>query len=110
VNQGTDSISLYRDQDGQFARVATLATGHLPAQVVAGDLSGDGWDDLVVRNAGEGRVKRTTFQAFHLTMIEGKSGAAAAASLQIPVAHVFVNKHRVQKLIQDEVRRLRKRP
>jgi RNA polymerase sigma-70 factor (ECF subfamily) len=55
------------------------------------------------------RVKPTTYQAFQLTMIDGKSGAEAAASLQIPVAHVFVNKHRVQKLIQDEVRRLRKR-
>jgi RNA polymerase sigma-70 factor (ECF subfamily) len=55
------------------------------------------------------RVKPATFQAFHLTVVEGGSGAGAAQKLQIPVAHVFVNKHRVQKMIQEEVRILRKR-
>jgi RNA polymerase sigma-70 factor (ECF subfamily) len=55
------------------------------------------------------RVKPATFEAFQLTVIEGSSGASAAQRLQIPVAHVFVNKHRVQKMIQDEVKRLRAR-
>jgi RNA polymerase sigma factor (sigma-70 family) len=54
------------------------------------------------------RVKPATFLAFQLTVIEGGSGADAAQKLQIPVAHVFVNKHRVQKMIQEEVRILRK--
>jgi RNA polymerase sigma factor (sigma-70 family) len=54
------------------------------------------------------RVRPGTFQAFQLTVIEGGSGADAAQKLQIPVAHVFVNKHRVQKMIQEEVRILRK--
>jgi hypothetical protein len=35
-------------------------------------------------------------------------GADAAQKLQIPVVHVFVAKHRVQKMLQDEVRMLRK--
>ena len=40
------------------------------------------------------RVKPGTWDAFHLTVVEGLSGAAAAAKLEIPVAHVFVAKNR----------------
>jgi hypothetical protein len=54
------------------------------------------------------RVKPVTFQAFQLTVIDGSSGADAAQKLEIPVAHVFVAKHRVQKMLQDEVHALRK--
>ena len=36
---------------GRFAR-----HGQIPAQVVVADLNGDGWDDLVVRNAGDGTL------------------------------------------------------
>ena len=37
-------------------RVGSLTTGQLPAQIIAADLNGDGWDDLVVRNAGDGTL------------------------------------------------------
>ncbi len=53
------------------------------------------------------RVKPATWQAFHLTAVEGLSGATAAQKLQMPVAHVFVAKNRVQKMLQEEVRILR---
>ena len=36
--------------------VGSLATGQLPAQIIAADLNGSGWDDLVVRNAGDGTL------------------------------------------------------
>ena len=36
--------------------VGSLATGQLPAQIIAADLNGDGLDDLVVRNAGDGTL------------------------------------------------------
>jgi RNA polymerase sigma factor (sigma-70 family) len=54
------------------------------------------------------RVKAATWDAFQLTAVEGLSGATAAAQLQIPVAHVFVAKNRVQKMLQEEARKLRK--
>ena len=54
------------------------------------------------------RVKPGTWDAFHLTAVEGLSGAAAAARLQIPVAHVFVAKNRVQKMLQEQARILKK--
>ncbi len=50
------------------------------------------------------RVKPATWAAFQLTAIEGLSGADAAQKLGIPVANVFVAKHRVQKMLQEEVR------
>jgi hypothetical protein len=56
VDATDDAISLYAWRDGGFVVIGSLPTGTLPAQIVAGDLNGDGWDDLVVRNAGDGTL------------------------------------------------------
>ena len=56
------------------------------------------------------RVKPATWDAFHLTAIEGRSGAEVAHQLGIAVAHDFVSKHRVQKMLQEEVRILKNEP
>ena len=56
------------------------------------------------------RAKPANWEAFHLTAIEGLSGAEAAHKLGIPVGSVFVAKHRVQKMLQDEVRILKNEP
>jgi RNA polymerase sigma factor (sigma-70 family) len=53
------------------------------------------------------RVKPATWDAFHLTAIEGRPGAEVAGQLGMAVAHVFVAKHRVQKMLQEEVRILK---
>ncbi len=50
------NVSLYAYRDGTFVRIASLSTGGSPAQIIAADLSGTGWDDLVVRNAGDGTL------------------------------------------------------
>ena len=60
VDAQDDAVSLYAYRDGAFVLVGSLATGQLPAQIIAADLTGDGWDDLVVRNAGDG-----TLSVFH---------------------------------------------
>ena len=52
------------------------------------------------------RVAPQTWEAFRLTALEGLSGAEASRRLVMPVAHVFVAKHRVQKMLQEELRRL----
>lgn len=52
------------------------------------------------------RVAAQTWEAFRLTTLEGLSGAEAARQTQMPVAHVFVAKRRVQKMLQEEIRRL----
>ncbi len=53
------------------------------------------------------RVKDATWDAFRMTALEGLSGVDAASRLGIPVANVFVAKHRVQKMLQEEVRILK---
>ncbi|MFO0950111.1 MAG: FG-GAP-like repeat-containing protein [Isosphaeraceae bacterium] len=56
VDSGRDAVSLHAFRDGALRPIATLTTGRLPAQVVQGDLDGDGFADLVVRNAVDGSV------------------------------------------------------
>jgi hypothetical protein len=56
VDAQDDAISLYAWRNGGFVRIGSLATGRLPAQIIAADLNGDGVDDLVVRNAGDGTL------------------------------------------------------
>ena len=56
VDATDNAISLYAWRDGSFVRIGSLPTGSLPAQIVTADLNGDGWDDLVVRNAGDGTL------------------------------------------------------
>ncbi len=56
VDATDNAVSLYAWRDGSFAVIGSLPTGNLPAQIVAGDLYGDGGDDLVVRNAGDGTL------------------------------------------------------
>jgi RNA polymerase sigma-70 factor (ECF subfamily) len=55
----------------------------------------------------EKRVKPATWQAFRLTAIENRPGAEVAKELQMKVTHVFVAKHRVQKMLEEEVRILK---
>ena len=55
----------------------------------------------------EERVKPVTWQAFRLTSIDNLSGAEAAEKLSLPVSSVFVAKHRVVKLLEAEVRKLK---
>ena len=52
------------------------------------------------------RVTPRTWQAFELTAVQGQSGADAAAALGMKVATVFVARSKVQKMLQEELRRL----
>ena len=52
------------------------------------------------------RVQPHTWEAFRLLAVEGLSGAEAARKLGMKVATVFVARSKVQKMIQEEVRRL----
>ena len=57
VDAHDDAISFYAFRDGGFVRLSgSLTTGQLPAQIIAANLRGDGWTDLVVRNAGDGTL------------------------------------------------------
>ncbi len=56
----------------------------------------------------EKRVKPTTWQAFHRTVIDNRPGPEVARELGMQVAHVFVAKHRVQQMLEQEVRSLQR--
>jgi RNA polymerase sigma-70 factor (ECF subfamily) len=65
--------------------------------------------DLAMRRV-EKRVKPANWRAFHLTAIEGRAGADAARELGLSVARVFIAKHRVERMLEEEVRILRGEP
>jgi RNA polymerase sigma-70 factor (ECF subfamily) len=52
------------------------------------------------------RVSRDTWQAFQLLALEAWSGTDVAAKLHMKVATVYTAKNRVQKLLQEEIRKL----
>jgi RNA polymerase sigma-70 factor (ECF subfamily) len=52
------------------------------------------------------RVAGPTWDAFHLTAVEGLNASEAAAHLQIPVGRVYLARHRVQQLLREELERL----
>ena len=56
VDARDNAVSLYAWRNGGFVRIGSLATGLLPAQIIVGDLNNNGWDGLVVRNAGDGTL------------------------------------------------------
>lgn len=53
------------------------------------------------------RVDATTFASYWLTVKEGMSPAAVAAKLGISVNSVYVNKNRVRRMLEEELRKLR---
>jgi len=52
------------------------------------------------------RIEPRTWDAFVLTAVEGLSGAEAASRLGMQVGTIYVARGKVQKMLQDEVRRL----
>jgi RNA polymerase sigma factor (sigma-70 family) len=52
------------------------------------------------------RVAPRTWDAFRLTALEGRTGAAVAAQLEMKVAHVYVAKSEIKNMIREEIRRL----
>lgn len=52
------------------------------------------------------RVASATWEAFRLTTFEECSGAEASKLLGIPITSVFVAKHRVQKILKEELAKL----
>jgi RNA polymerase sigma-70 factor (ECF subfamily) len=52
------------------------------------------------------RLEPRTWEAFRLLALEGLSGAEAAAALGMKVATAFVARSKVQRMLQEEVRRL----
>jgi RNA polymerase sigma-70 factor (ECF subfamily) len=55
----------------------------------------------------QARIQPRTWQAFRMLAVEQVSGAEAAARLDMKVATVFVARSKVQKMLQEEVARLR---
>ena len=61
--------------------------------------------DVAIARVRE-RVAPVTWAAYRLTTFEEYSGAQASKLLGIPVASVFVAKHRVHKILKEEVAKL----
>jgi RNA polymerase sigma factor (sigma-70 family) len=93
-------------QPGQFHPEITIADRADASVDLEHELEGLFDRDLfhMAMRRVEKRVKPVTWDCFRLTALEGLSGQETGLRLGIPVAHVFVGKNRVQKLLQEEVR------
>jgi RNA polymerase sigma factor (sigma-70 family) len=60
----------------------------------------------IAMNRARDRVAVSTWEAFRLTALEGVAPSDAAEQLGVRVSQVYLSKHRVQRLLQDEIRRL----
>ena len=56
------------------------------------------------------RVTPRTWEAFVLTAEQGLSGAEASARLGMQASQIYVARRRVQRLLQEEVRKLEELP
>ncbi len=56
VDANDNAISFFAVRSTGFVKVASLATGSEPAEILAADLDGNGVTDLIVRNAGDGTI------------------------------------------------------
>ncbi len=56
VDADDNNLSFFALQSTGFVKVATLATGPEPAQILAANLQGNGYTSLIVRNAGNGTI------------------------------------------------------
>ena len=52
------------------------------------------------------RVSRDTWQAFQLLAIDGRPAAEVAAKLRLKVAAAYAARHRVQKMLAEEIQKL----
>jgi RNA polymerase sigma-70 factor (ECF subfamily) len=105
----SDFIAARRRRPGQTSRIDTIVDSTEAQSDLERQLD-DAFDRELLEVAMhriKTRVKPATWEAFHLTAFEGLSGADAAQRLQMPVGHVFVAKHRIQKMLQEEVRTLK---
>lgn len=105
-----DFVAARRKQPGRITRpidaIADSSDAQSDLERQIEDASDSELVELAMRRVRK-RVKPATWAAFQLTVVEGLSGALAAQKLQMPVAHVFVAKNRVQKMLQEEARILR---
>ena len=84
VDSTDDAISLYAWRNGSFTQIGSLPTGLLPAQIMTGDLNGDGFGDLVVRNAGDGTLS-VYFNAGTASGLTADLAARFLAPVTLPV-------------------------
>jgi RNA polymerase sigma factor (sigma-70 family) len=109
----SDFVAARRRDPGQIAGQIDTIADSAEAQSDLERQIEDGFDlelSEIAKHRIKGRTKPANWEAFQLTAIEGLSGAEAARKLGIPVGHVFVAKHRVQKLLQEEVQILKNEP
>jgi RNA polymerase sigma-70 factor (ECF subfamily) len=92
--------------------MAALLNNLAAGEDLAGDLQEEFRHELLdlAMARVKARVTSQTWDAFRLTALEGSSGSAAAAQLQMRTAQVYLARSKVKKRIQEEVKWLEGAP
>jgi RNA polymerase sigma-70 factor (ECF subfamily) len=109
-NAWLDFVASCRRTPGQdHERLASIADSHDAMADLENQMETAFEQELLelAMHRVEERVKSTTWEAFRLTHIENLSGTEAAERLNLPVSQVYVAKHRVVKLLKEELQGLK---
>lgn len=110
-NAWNDFVSLRRDRSPETTDVLDAIAASSDALADLEERMEDAFNrellELAMRRV-ERRVKPRTWQAFHQTAVGNRPGAEVAKDLGMAIALVFVARHRVQKMLEEEVRKLRR--
>ncbi len=107
------TLCLGRQERGSNPNEDTATIDRIPDPRVP-DFGGEwdaAWEKNLLAQALErvrGRIEERQFQIFDLCVTKAWSPAEVARTLGIPVARVYLAKHRVSALLEKEVRRLEK--
>jgi RNA polymerase sigma-70 factor (ECF subfamily) len=105
-NTWNDFCNDRRRQPGQIdpdIPIAELSAARVDLERELEDLFDRDLFETALRRVAK-RVKPVTWEAFRLSAVDGLPGQEVGRRLHVPVAHVFVAKNRVQKLLQEEIR------
>ena len=86
INADDDALSLFAWRVVGFIRIGSLPTESIPAQIIAADLDGDGFDDLVVRNAGTAPSRSISTAANRSTAPSRADSRPSAPRRSLPLA------------------------
>lgn len=108
---GRESRSLSPSADEEGTRTATIDRVPDPVGTELGSIWDEEWEKRLLETA-LARIKRLVqplhYQIYHLHVVLGQPAGEVARTLSVSIGRIYLAKHRVSRLLNKEVLRLRR--